>query len=107
MCSTETNNRKWRYKSPKKVVDELEFYNKNLNISEFHLEDLNPTVNEDRMISICSEIIKRNLNISWKIVAEQKLKSIKKEQTVDLMAKSDVNISISRKWFIEPNEKNG
>ena len=74
----ETNNRKWRYKSPKKVVDELEFYNKNLNISEFHLEDLNPTVNEDRMISICNEIIKRNLNISWKIVAGTKVESIKK-----------------------------
>ena len=92
----ETNNRKWRYKSPKKVVDELEFYNKNLNISEFHLEDLNPTVNEDRMISICNEIIKRNLNISWKIVAGTKVESIKKEQTVDLMAKSGCKyISIS------------
>lgn len=92
----ETNDRKWRFKSPKKVVDELEFYNKNLNISEFHLEDLNPTVNEDRIVSICSEIIERNLNISWKIVAGTKVESIKKEQTVDLMAKSGCKyISIS------------
>ena len=49
------------------------------------------------MISICSEIIKRNLNISWKIVAGTKVESIKKEQTVDLMAKSGCKyISISQ-----------
>ena len=76
-----------------------------MNISEFHLEDLNPTVNEDRIISICNEIIKRNLNISWKIVAGTKVESIKKEQTVDLMANLMQIHFYLRKWFIELMKK--
>ena len=60
----ETNNRRWRHKSSKRVVDEMEHYIKKYNIKEFHFEDLNPTVNETRTIELCNEIIKRNLNIT-------------------------------------------
>ena len=92
----ETNNRRWRSKSPKKVVDEIEYYLSSLGVNEFHFEDLNPTVNETRTIELCKEIIKRNLNITWKIVAGTKVESIKKTETVDLMAKSGCKyISIS------------
>ena len=34
--------------NPLKVVDEIEHYIKNYDVKEFHLEDLNPTVNEVR-----------------------------------------------------------
>lgn len=92
----ETNNRRWRHKSSKRVVDEMEDYIKKYNIKEFHFEDLNPTVNETRTIELCNEIIKRNLNITWKIVAGTKVESIKKTSTVELMARSGCKyISIS------------
>ena len=92
----ETNNRRWRHKSTKKVVDEIEYYLKKYEVKEFHFEDLNPTVNETRTIELCNEIIKRNLNITWKIVAGTKVESIKKTSTVELMAKAGCKyISIS------------
>ncbi len=92
----ETNNRRWRHKSTKKVVDEIEYYLKKYNVKEFHFEDLNPTVNETRTIELCNEIIKRNLNITWKIVAGTKVESIKNTSTVELMAKAGCKyISIS------------
>lgn len=92
----ETNDRKWRSKSPTKVVDEIEFYIKEHGVSEFHLEDLNPTINDKRIKEICKEIINRNLKIDWKIVAGTKVESIKDCGTIDLMAQSGCTyISIS------------
>jgi tRNA A37 methylthiotransferase MiaB len=92
----ETNNRRWRFKSPKKVVDEIEYYQKNYSINEFHFEDLNPTVNDIRTREICKEIIRRNLKINWKIVSGTKVESIKNNDTVDLMAQSGCKyVSIS------------
>lgn len=92
----ETNNRRWRSKSPKKVVDEIEYYIKNYGVKEFHFEDLNPTINEIRTIDICNEIINRKLNFTWKIVAGTKVESIKRPETIDLMAKAGCKyISIS------------
>ena len=75
---------------------------KKYNVKEFHFEDLNPTVNETRTIELCNEIIKRNLNITWKIVAGTKVESIKNTSTVELMAKAGCKyISISLKGFNE------
>ena len=77
-------------------MDEIEHYIKNYDVKEFHLEDLNPTVNEVRTKELCEEIIKRKLNITWKIVAGTKVESIKQTETVDLMAKAGCKyISIS------------
>ena len=92
----ETNNRKWRFKSPNKVVDEIEYLLKKYSVNEFHLEDLNPTVNDKRTKEICREIIRRNININWKIVAGTKVESIKDYETVKLMADSGCKyVSIS------------
>ena len=49
----ETNNRRWRHKSTKKVVDEIEYYLKKYDVKEFHFEDLNPTVNDKRTKELC------------------------------------------------------
>ena len=92
----QTNERKWRSRSPDNVVKEIEYFRENLDIDEFHFEDLNPTVNDNRTKELCNLIIKKNLKITWKIVAGTKVESIKDFETVKLLKESGCNyISIS------------
>lgn len=65
-CSIHTVwGRKWRARSSKNVVDELEeLYNK-YGIREFRFFDDNISWDKKRMIGICDEIIKRRLDIRW------------------------------------------
>jgi len=91
----ETNARRWRFRSPKNVVDEIEHWVKTLGVTEFHFEDLNPTVRKERITEMSKEIIARNLKISWKIVAGTKVETMDKD-TVTWMAKAGCTyISIS------------
>ncbi len=91
-----TNDRKWRSRSAENVVNEIEFLNKTYNVTEFHLEDLNPTIQDLRMREISHEILKRNLNITWKIVAGTKVETIKTMDTLHIMHKSGLRyLSIS------------
>ncbi len=57
--------RKWRARSAKNVVDELEQLQKNYGIREFRFFDDNISWNKKRMSEICDEIIKRKLDIRW------------------------------------------
>jgi radical SAM superfamily enzyme YgiQ (UPF0313 family) len=90
-CVSPTLNPKWRFRSAKNVVDEMEFFNKSLNIVDFHVSDLDPTVNEKRIIEICSLIIERGLKIEWKLSQGTKVETIKNMNTLDLMKKSGLN----------------
>lgn len=91
-----SNKRIWRERTAKNVVDEIEFFMHRYNVHEFHIEDVNPTVSDNRMREISNEILNRNLKISWKIVAGTKVETIKNVDTVELMAKSGCKyISIS------------
>jgi len=92
----ETNDRKWRARDPKNVVDEMEYFLNNFGVNEYHIEDLNPTIKDDRIQEICKIIIERNLDFIWKISAGTKVESIRSEETVMLMAKSGCKyVSIS------------
>jgi radical SAM superfamily enzyme YgiQ (UPF0313 family) len=82
-----TNEKKWRARDPKSVVNEMEHFQKTLGVSEFHLEDLNPTVSNKRIVEFCEEIIDRGLKFNWKIVAGTKIETMKLE-TIPLMAKA-------------------
>jgi radical SAM superfamily enzyme YgiQ (UPF0313 family) len=82
-----TNDQKWRARSEKNVVDEMEYLQKKFGVSEFHFEDLNPTVNNNRMVRFCEEIINRNLKFNWKIVAGTKIDTMKLE-TIPMLAKA-------------------
>ena len=42
----------------------MEYFNKKMGISDFHISDLDPTVNEKRIVNIAEEIIKRKLNMN-------------------------------------------
>ena len=91
-----TNNQKWRSRSAKNVVDEIEYFVKTLQVREFHIEDLDPTISDQRIRDIAQEILQRGLEITWKIAAGTKVETIRSEETVDIMAESGCRyISIS------------
>jgi radical SAM superfamily enzyme YgiQ (UPF0313 family) len=63
---------KYRFRSPANVVDELEYDIKlcpQIKGGEFFFEDDTFTVSSDRAISICEEILKRNLKITFSVNA--------------------------------------
>lgn len=91
-----TNKQKWRARSAKNVVDELEHFAKALGVAEFHIEDLDPTISDERIRAICEEILRRDLKITWKIAAGTKVETMRNEETIDLMARAGCRyISIS------------
>ena len=94
--SPEVNKRRWRSRSPRNVVDEMEHWNRVLGVREFHIEDLDPTVNDARVRDFCRDLIQRRLPVRWKICAGTKVETLKDEETVSLMARAGCRyISIS------------
>jgi len=92
----ETNDRKWRARSPTNVVNEMEEYLNKYGVNEFHIEDVNPTINNNRLREMCEEIIRRDMKVIWKIVAGTKVETLREESTIELMAKAGCRyISIS------------
>lgn len=83
----QTNLQKWRARSPGNVVDEIEWNHDRLGVAEFHWEDLNPTVDRERMGRICEELIRRGLRVRWKLVSGTKLETID-AATLPLMARA-------------------
>ena len=91
-----TNNKKWRSRSANSIADEVAFLKRTFGVTEFHLEDLNPTISDVRIRAMCAEFIRRDLGITWKIVAGTKVESMRTEETIDLMAEAGCRyISIS------------
>jgi radical SAM superfamily enzyme YgiQ (UPF0313 family) len=65
-------------------------------VDEFHLEDLNPTINEDRMVELAKLIIESGHSFVWKIAAGTKIETIKNLETFELLAESGLKfISMS------------
>ena len=62
-----TNQRKWRARSAVSVVDEMEEAQRRYEVSEFHVEDVDPTISEERTRAICEEILRRKLDVIWKL----------------------------------------
>ena len=53
-----------RYRSPEKVVDELQYLN-TLKFSQINIADDLFTANKNHCLGVCDEIIKRGLKLSW------------------------------------------
>ena len=64
-CSTPAFWQKWRTRSAKNVVDEMELLAKDFQCRFFNFADDIFTVNKDRVIDLCKEIINRKLDIVW------------------------------------------
>jgi anaerobic magnesium-protoporphyrin IX monomethyl ester cyclase len=65
-CSTvRIHGRKFRMRSPKNVVDELEFLHKTYGVNKFTFCDDAFTVDQARIEELCREIMNRKLQIQW------------------------------------------
>jgi radical SAM superfamily enzyme YgiQ (UPF0313 family) len=87
-CVSPAINPKWRSRSAKNVVDEIEYFQKLLGVSDFHVSDLDPTISDSRTRGIAEEIIARGLKISWKIAQGTKIETVKSTETLTLLRKS-------------------
>jgi len=76
---------KLRYRSAKKVVDEIEHIKKTLGVDEFLIWTEGFTINNKYAADICNEIIKRNVKI--KFVCNSRVDSINPE-LLDIMKKA-------------------
>jgi radical SAM superfamily enzyme YgiQ (UPF0313 family) len=92
----ETNSGRWRARSAANVVEEMDQHGRRFGVREFHIEDVDPTVNDPRTRAICEEILRRSLPVTWKIAAGTKVETLRDEATIDLMARAGCRyISIS------------
>ena len=57
--------KKHRKRSPKTIVDEIEFLNKSYGVNFFSFNDDQLTLNKAHILSVCDEILKRKLNIMF------------------------------------------
>ena len=89
-CISPSLNPTWRGRSGKSVADEMEFFYKILGITEFHVSDLDPTVNDKRTREICECLIEKDLPITWKLAQGTKIETIKSFETLELMKKAGV-----------------
>jgi anaerobic magnesium-protoporphyrin IX monomethyl ester cyclase len=65
-CSTvRMFGRRYRMRSPKNVVDEIEYLQKTYGAHQFTFYDDAFTVDQDRAAEICKEIMRRKLKIEW------------------------------------------
>jgi anaerobic magnesium-protoporphyrin IX monomethyl ester cyclase len=87
-----THGRKYRVRSPKNVVDELEFLHNTYGAEYFAFLDDAFTVNQHRTEELCEEIRKRKLKIKW--MCETRVDMITKELLLKMKEAGCVEI-----WF--------
>jgi len=66
-CSQWKFWRKYRARKPKQFVDEIEYLVKEHNVGFFILADEEPTISKARFVSLCEELVERNLPVHWGI----------------------------------------
>jgi anaerobic magnesium-protoporphyrin IX monomethyl ester cyclase len=59
--------RRWRGRSARNVVDEIEHFSEKYGVKNFHFEDDNFALDRERVVGICREIVDRGLSISWSL----------------------------------------
>lgn len=72
----ETNDRKWRGRSPEEVVKEMTELHQRTGVVDFQIEDLNPTVNTKRWRRIAELLVEANLGIRYYIVSGTKAETL-------------------------------
>jgi hypothetical protein len=72
------NGSVWRARTAKAVFDEIMFWHER-GVKEFHIEDLNPTVDKKRIKELCQMIIDKGVFIKIKIASGTKIETIDEE----------------------------
>ncbi|MEM2703022.1 MAG: radical SAM protein [Candidatus Bathyarchaeia archaeon] len=85
------HGQKYRARSPKNVVDELEFFHKTYGAEYFTFVDVTFTLDQARTKKICDEIIRRKLNINWS--CETRIDMVTKELLQKMRKAGCVSIS--------------
>ncbi len=57
--------RSLRYRTPERVIEEIEYLIRDFGVKEIHFEDDNLTMDRDHIVGICDLILKKGLNFSW------------------------------------------
>lgn len=94
-CIPEISGRRWRARSAAGVVDEMAALHARFGVREFHVEDLNPTLDRRRMLDICARIRDRGLDVTWKLAQGTKLESLDAEVLGAMAAAGCTYVSIS------------
>lgn len=71
--------KKFRARSPKNVVDEIEYLIKAYNVQVIRILDDMFTLNRKRVLEICDEILNRGLNIGWELTNGTRVDKVDKE----------------------------
>ncbi len=79
--------RKWRARSPKNIVDEIEMLKYDYGYQAIDFVDDNFTLNAERTIAISEELIRRNIKMPWWALSRADLLA-RNEDMVKMMAKS-------------------
>lgn len=75
------NNSRWRARSAFNVFTEIMLWY-NRGVREFHIEDLNPTVDKSRIIELCERIKILQIDVDIKIASGTKIETLDKEMLV-------------------------
>lgn len=82
-----TMGRVFRKRSPQKVVDEIQMLHEEKGQNYFGFIDDNVNLDKKHILEICSEIIKRNLNIQYETTCGTHIASLN-EEVIDALADS-------------------
>lgn len=84
---------KYYMRSPKDVVNEMEFFYNKFQTSNFDFYDLTAIIKREWIIEFAKEIISRNLKITWQIPAGTRSEAIDKEVAHHLYLSGCTNIT--------------
>ena len=62
-------NNKYRVRNPVDVLDEIEYLVRELDVKSVYFDDDTFNIGKTRILKICDEFVKRNLDIPWAIMA--------------------------------------
>jgi len=77
------SGKKWFGRSAENVVDEMKYWNRN-GVFEFHIEDLNPTVDKKRIEDICQLMDTYGIVANLKIAAGTRMDDLDEKTIIDL-----------------------